>query len=123
MNIIPDFLLKRLYCKGSLRQTQEGIAFDLKNLLGSGAITGISFVKINDDIYESPMIKIITAGISMMASQITPADPVKFRLNQEGTLLLLDARGLKEGINRIIMEIISKDAGPVRVTLTDSITA
>lgn len=33
---VPGFLLRRLYVKGSLRNTPEGFQFQLKNSLGSG---------------------------------------------------------------------------------------
>ena len=121
MSIIPDFLLKRVYKKGSLRATAEGIAFDLKNILGPGGIIGINFIKINDSIYDSKFIKIITSGISIIAEHINPDNPVCFKLNQEGTLLLRGAEGLKQGLNKIIVEIISRDVGTVQVILTDTI--
>lgn len=121
MSIIPDFLLKRIYRKGSLRETAEGIAFDLKNILGPGIITGINFVIINDQKYPSPFIKIVSSGAATIAEQITNEDPLLIKLNQEITCLLSDAKGLKEGINKIIVELISRDVGCVQVTLTDTI--
>lgn len=33
---VPPFLLRRLYVKGSLRNSEQGFEFDLKNTLGSG---------------------------------------------------------------------------------------
>lgn len=36
MVAVPSFLLKRLYVKGSLRNSPEGFQFELKNTLGSG---------------------------------------------------------------------------------------
>ena len=33
---VPAFLLRRLYVKGSLRNTGDGFTFELKNSLGSG---------------------------------------------------------------------------------------
>jgi hypothetical protein len=119
--IIPDFLLKRIYKKGSLRETAEGIAFDLKNILGPGIITGINFIKINDIHYESHFIKVITQGASTIASHISPDNPMTFKLNQETTCILEGAKSLKEGLNKIIVEIITRDVGRVQVMLTDII--
>ncbi len=39
---VPSFLLKRLYVAGSLRNTEEGWAFTLRNSLASGEATGLS---------------------------------------------------------------------------------
>lgn len=36
MIIVPEFLLRRLYVKGSLRNNEQGFQFQLKNTLGSG---------------------------------------------------------------------------------------
>lgn len=121
MSIIPDFLMKRVYQKGSLRETTEGIMFELKNILGPGVITGIDYIKINEDVYKPDVIKFFTAGFSSIANQISPENPVSFRLGQEGTLLLEGAEGLKKGLNEIILNIISRDAGSVKVVLTDTV--
>lgn len=121
MSIIPEFILKRIYRKGSLRETAEGIAFDLKNMLAPGFITGINFIKINDEMYCTEVIKIITSGASVIAGHITPDNPLFFRLNQETTCILEGARGLKAGLNKIIVELISRDAGTIQVMLTDNL--
>ena len=36
MVTVPGFLLRRLYLKGSLRNTSSGFEFQLRNRLGSG---------------------------------------------------------------------------------------
>ena len=47
MAVLPDFLIKRIYKKGSLRFDAGAIEFDLKNVLGPGAICGFEYVQIN----------------------------------------------------------------------------
>jgi hypothetical protein len=121
LSIIPDFLLKRIYRKGSLRETAQGIAFDLKNILGPGIITEINFVKINDEVYSSTVIKIISSTDSTTAEEINNENPLLIKLNQEITCLLDGAKGLQEGLNKIIVELVSRDVGRVQVTLTDTI--
>ncbi|EKE02405.1 MAG: hypothetical protein ACD_20C00392G0005 [uncultured bacterium] len=121
MSIIPDFLLKRIYRKGSLRETAEGIAFDLKNILGPGIITGINYIIINDEVYQSPLIKIVSSDSATIAENINNESPLLIKLNQEITCILDGAKGLKEGINKIIVELISRDVGKVQVTLTDTV--
>lgn len=118
--IIPEFLLRRIYRSGSLRITDDGIAIDLKNMLGPGVISGIGFVEINGEKHSPESLKLITSGMETAASQITPENPLIFRLNQEGTLILQGVRELKEGINKIILELISKDAGKVQVSLNEN---
>lgn len=121
MAMIPDFLLKKVYKKGSLKETTDGICFDLKNIFGTGAITGVNFIKINDMLYESPVIKILTSGTQMLAETINNENPALFRMNQEATCILEGAKGLKEGLNNIIVEIISKEVGKIQVKLSDTL--
>jgi hypothetical protein len=118
--IIPEFLLKRIYKVGSLRITEEGIAIDLKNMLGPGIISGIGFVEVNGEKHTPEELKLVTSGVETTASDITPDNPMIFRLNQEGTVILKGVRELRQGINKIILELISKDAGKVQISLNEN---
>lgn len=119
MDALPGFILKKIYKKGSLRETSDGVAFDLKNILGPGIVTGISFVKINDNTYTSSVIKIIKSGADILAEHVTADNPIIFRLNEEITCVIQSCLNLQEGLNKIMVELISKDVGKVCVTLSD----
>lgn len=123
MSIIPEFLIKRVYQKGSLKQTEEGIRFDLKNVLGPGFISGFNFIKINDAVFEADKVKFITQGTEIPAETVSEENPIGFRLGQEGTLILKGAKCLKEGINQIIIELMNPEAGKVKLSLSDSFQA
>lgn len=120
MAIVPDFLIKRVYKKGSLRQTTDGVEFQLKNVLGPGVITGLESVQINEEIFAKQVIKFTTAGMVLDAQNVDEKNPICFRLNQEGTMFLEAARCLQEGINKIIIEFINPEAGKMKITLTDT---
>jgi len=51
---VPAFILRRLYVKGSLRNTPEGWKFTLRNTLGSGYVKGLLPLKVDDSL-EIPM--------------------------------------------------------------------
>lgn len=123
MSIIPEFLIKRVYKKGSLKQTEDGVCFDLKNVLGPGFISGFILVKINDAIFQSDKVKFITQGTEICADTVSEENPLGFRLGQEGTLILRGAQCLKEGINQIIIELMNPEAGRVKLSLTDDFQA
>lgn len=119
MSIIPEFLMKRVYKKGSLQQTEDGVCFELKNVLGPGFISGFIMVKINESTFLSDKVKFITQGKEIAAEEINEENPVGFRLGQEGTLILKGAKCLKDGINQIIIELMNPEAGKVKLSLTD----
>ena len=120
MSIVPEFLMKRVYKKGSLKQTEEGVCFELKNVLGPGFISGFDCVRINDAVFGADKVKFITQGTEIDAETVTEENPIGFRLGQEGTLILKDAKCLKDGINQIIIELMNPEAGKVKLSLTDN---
>ncbi len=120
MASLPNFLLKKIYKKGSLRHIDQGIAFDLKNILAPGLITEINFVKINDNIYNSSVIQIIKSGVNTLAEQISIENPLMVKLNEEITCVMQSGLKLQEGINNIIVELSSQGVGKVQVNLSDT---
>lgn len=121
MSVIPQFLVQRVYKKGSLRQCDKGIEFDLKNLLGPGVISGLNFIQVNGETFSKEVIKFFSQGFEHSAADLTESNPITFRLGQEGTLLLEEAKCLKEGINKIIIEFLNPEAGKIQVELTDNV--
>lgn len=123
MSIIPEFLMKRVYKKGSLKQTDEGVCFELKNVLGPGFISGFVLVRINDAIFGADKVKFVTQGAEISAETVSEENPIGFRLGQEGTLILQGAKCLQEGINQIIIELMNPEAGRVKLSLSDNFQA
>ena len=123
MSIIPEFLIKRVYKMGSLKQTDDGVCFDLKNVLGPGCISGFILVKINDAIFGADKVKFVTLGTEIPAEDVSEENPIGFRLGQEGTLILQGAKCLKDGINQIIIELMNPEAGRVKLSLSDNFQA
>lgn len=123
MSIIPEFLIKRVYKKGSLKQTEDGVSFELKNVLGPGFISGFNFVQINDLMFGADKVKFITQGAEISATSVSEENPIGFRLGQEGTLILQGAKCLKAGINQIIIELMNPEAGKVKLSLSDDFQA
>lgn len=123
MSIIPEFLIKRVYKKGSLKETDEGVSFELKNVLGPGFISGFGFIKINDLTFDSGKVHLLTQGKEIPATEVNEENPIGFRLGQEGTLILKGAKCLKDGINQIIIELMNPEAGKVKLSLTDNFQA
>lgn len=119
--IVPEFLLKKIYQKGTLKKDESGVSFDLKNILGPGFISGFNFVQINDKKYESGEVVFVTDGTEIKGTDISEEKPLKFRLGQKGTIKISDNTCVKEGSNKIIIEIMNPEAGKVTVKFEDNI--
>lgn len=120
MAIVPEFLIKRIYQKGSLKKLENGVSVDLKNILGPGHISGFNYVKINDVTFEPKDVKFITNGVEYTGTEVSEDSPVVFRLGQTGTLIMTGQDCLIEGINKIVIEALNPEAGVVQLKAEDT---
>lgn len=119
MVVVPEFLIKRIYKKGSLKRIENGASIVLKNVLGPGFISGFNYVKINDVTFTAESVKFITAGQELNATDVSEANPVAFRLGQEGTLVMTGKDCIIEGTNKITIEAMNPEAGKVQLSVED----
>ena len=119
MAIVPEFLIKRIYQKGSLKKLDDGASVVLKNVLGPGLISGFNYVKINDVVFEAKDVKFITNGKELIGTEVSEANPVVFRLGQSGTLVMTGKDCVVEGTNKIIIEALNPEAGKVQLNVED----
>ncbi len=122
MAIVPDFLIKRIYKKGSLRLADGAIEFDLKNVLGPGAISGFEYVQINGHKFKKEITYFVTQGAKKLAETVSEINPIHFRLGQEGTFRLEEeVECIKKGLNQIIIELSNPEAGRMKIQFEDNL--
>ena len=120
MVIVPEFLIRRIYQKGSLKKIENGASVVLKNVLGPGFISGFNFVKINDTVFEAKDVKFITNGKEVAGTDVSEENPVIFRLGQTGTLVMNGQDCIIEGTNKILIEAMNPEAGKVQLSAEDT---
>lgn len=118
MSFIPKFLLKRVYISGSLRQTADGIAFDLINSIGPGILTRLNNVKLNDHVFSPQEILLKIEDKIFKASEISESNPAIFFHQQKSTCIILGAK-LAQGLHTITVDLFSREAGKVVVSVQD----
>ncbi|MDE3091907.1 MAG: hypothetical protein KGJ80_21250, partial [Chloroflexota bacterium] len=117
----PAFLLRKLYVKGSFKNTPTGFQLALKNTLAPGTLIGISPLQI--DGRDVPLDKIlITAGdaASVRASEITLTSARAFPLNVVVKFQVED-QPLAPGPHRVTVQVNTKEAGELRIDAEDTI--
>ena len=119
MAIVPEFLIKRIYQKGSLKKLENGASVVLKNVLGPGLISGFNYVKINDTVFEPKDVKFVTNGTEVSGTEVSEATPVVFRLGQSGTLIMTGQNCVVDGKNTIEIEAMNPEAGKVQLKVED----
>lgn len=122
MVVVPEFLIKRIYQKGSLKKLEEGGAsVTLKNVLGPGLISGFHSVIVNDVVFEPKDVKFITNGKELLGTEVSEENPVVFRLGQTGELIMTGKECLKDGVNKIVIEALNPEAGIVKLNVEDNV--
>ena len=119
MVVVPEFLIKRIYQKGSLKKLDNGASVTLKNVLGPGFISGFNSVTINGVVFEPKDVKFITNGQELLGTDVSEANPVAFRLGQSGTLVMSGQDCITDGINKIVIEALNPEAGVVKLSVED----
>ena len=120
MTIIPNFILKRMYREGSFRRLADGVGFDIVNNLGPGQLSKINGITLNGVTYSADQIALVWNEERLPAASITEAEPATFFLNQVITCVILD-ESLAEGAYQIILDIVSREAGKVTLTVKDTL--
>ena len=119
MVVVPEFLIKRIYQKGSLKKTDDGASVVLKNVLGPGFISGFNYVEINGVKYEPKDVKFVTNGQELVGTEVSESNPIAFRLGQSGTLIMSGQASIVEGSNNIVIEAMNPEAGKVVLSVED----
>ena len=112
---IPDFLLRRLYRKGSLRSTADGkFAFSLHNVLGTATVVAPPRVVVNGIAYGADKME----SKQVQPASITARTPFLFRKGDRLTVRL-PGRLLRGG-NRIVVEVMTKEFGALVIEANDN---
>jgi hypothetical protein len=112
---IPEFLLRKLYRRGSLRETSPGMfRFELKNTLAGATVINPPHVIVNGIGYDPPQLKATKVDLGL----IGPDKP--FRFGKGDTVTLKMPGSLLRGGNQIEVLVHTKEFGDLRIEAEDS---
>jgi hypothetical protein len=119
--VVPAFLLKKLYVKGSFKNNRTGFELALRNTLAPGTLISISPLKI--DGRDIPLERILVAAgdaAPVRASDISLATPRLFPLNVIIKFQVED-QPLAPGPHRVTVQVNTKEAGELKIDAEDII--
>jgi hypothetical protein len=111
-----------MYRAGSLERTADGIAFEIINNLGPAQLARINSISLNAKVYTAGEITFVFDGTALPASKISEDLPASFFLNQVVTILIADPN-LPNGDYTIKLDLISREAGQVTLTIQDKLAS
>ncbi len=118
---VPAFILKRLYIKGSLRNTPEGCEFKLKNTLGSGYAIGLLPVTVDETLIAQDHAFYTVDGKRVMFTAVTKESPATLAMNREATITL-HGHTLQPGPHKVFMGFKVTGLGDLTFDLLDTLT-
>ncbi len=116
---IPPFMLKKLYVKGSLKKTSNGVSFTLKNAIASAHLVGIDSLTIGG-ISCADKCRLKVGDKEVNREDIKPDNPLYFDVKDKADIIVEDV-DLQEGEHEINVAIQTKEVGPLTITATDAL--
>jgi hydroxymethylglutaryl-CoA reductase (NADPH) len=117
---VPSYLLKKVYRRGSLKNTPDGFELMLKNSLAPATIMGLSGLSLDGKTLATRAIRLHVGAKWLDASDITAATPLPFAL---GDLVTLRVEGepLASGRHDLILSILTREVGRLDLPIGDNV--
>lgn len=117
---VPAFILRRLYVKGSLQNTDSGWGFTLKNSLGSGYAKGMQPLKIDEQEIPMTSASFNQNGKDITFDQVTDGTTFGLKMNRS-IEISVGGPSLTPGAHKIWMGFIVPGFGKIGFDFTDEV--
>ena len=117
---VPAFLLRRLYVKGTLRNEDGAVAFDLSNTLGSGYADQVLPLRIDGEDVDPATCAFVIEGKPVRFDEINADNPMTLGMNAALTVRA-QGRSLEPGEHSIELAFIVTGMGEMRFDVKDTI--
>lgn len=121
MPVIPPFVLKKLYVKGSLRAEDDGFALDLKNSIAPGTITAFNGLDVDGQALDPAFVTLVPlSGKPRTTGEVSAQAPLLFPVNASVTLRV-QGRRLEPGLHTLAIHVVVQEVGPLVIPVSDTL--
>ena len=118
---VPSFLLRRLYVKGTLKNTADGFEFELRNRLGSGYALRVHPLTVDGaEMAASASRFVMEDGAVVRFDEVSEANTLTLALNKSIWVRASGAR-LERGARKVGMGFDVPGLGTMRFDFTDAV--
>lgn len=118
--MIPSFLLAKLYVKGSLKNTDTGFEFSLKNIIDSTMLIGIGPISVGEKNYEGEAITMTTGDRTVNGAQLSRSNSVPVRMGMPLKVAVAGEQ-LIAGAQKITVTATTSDIGKIKFDISDTV--
>ncbi len=122
MFAIPQFIIQQMYVSDSLRQTDEGVAFDVQNSLAEVRIASVTNLTLNDTAFEPHQLLFMLDGQAFAVEEMPNNPPMTIPVGSIVTCVVKNA-DLAAGPYQVTLDLISLEGGPMSITVQDELSA
>jgi hydroxymethylglutaryl-CoA reductase (NADPH) len=122
MGSVPSFLLRKLYAKGSLKNTPGGFELAIRNIVAPATIVGLAPLRV--DGVEYPLENtsaILPDGRQVAATEVSADRPLSFSVGDTVTVRV-EGEPLAPGSHELIISPKTKEAGELDIFAQDTIS-
>jgi hypothetical protein len=119
--MFPSYVLENLFVKGSLKNTESGFKFKLKNTIDSGTVTGMGPLTVDDKSYDIERITLNINSRPVRGNQITNMAPLIVNILSEIDFSV-EGEPLEPGSHRLGFLFHVQEAGRMQFNITESLT-
>ncbi|MFN8036854.1 MAG: hydroxymethylglutaryl-CoA reductase [Acidimicrobiia bacterium] len=113
-------MLRQLYTVGSLRNTDSGMAFEVKNRLFDATLVGIDSLRVDDEDVPLQRMHLLVGGERIHSTSVSPTRPLAFPL--KSTIgIAIDGRKVGTGNHTIDVAWRSEPFGALAFRVVDSV--
>ncbi len=116
---VPAFLLKRLYVKNSLKNTDNGFCFTIKNILMDSTITSPITLAVDNKLIPPENVTLMTGDESVPAD-ISETNTLPLPVSVEVSVSVVSSP-LPPGEHTIEIACTTKEFGDIKFSITDSV--
>ena len=117
---VPGFILRRLYVKGSLKNTATGFEFELRNTLGSGYATKVWPLKVDDEELMADVSYFNVGGRETPFNDVSAENTFSLEINKAITVWT-DGISLEPGAHTVEMGFDVPGLGTMKFDFTDEL--
>ncbi len=89
---IPGYLLERIYVQDSLKNTDEGFEFAMRNVVDSGTLSRLIALEVDGEEIPLEKVTIVAREKVLQATEITPSAPLHFPVGSTLTVRVADKK-------------------------------
>ena len=118
--MFPPFVLAKIYVQGSLKNTEKGFEFNMKNVVDSGTLVEFGPITVDGKAYQAAALTIVTSSSERSGDQVTRQNPMPVYIGGAFTVRV-NGVALAAGEHTINVSVLTREIGRLHFEVKDTL--